>query len=53
MVFFSTPVSATPGMVIGSTGAPGFTSANHFSTIVRALAVSMSPAITRLALPGA
>jgi hypothetical protein len=53
MVFFWTPVSITPGIVIGVTGVPGFTSLNHFSTSALVLAGSMSPATTRLALPGA
>ena len=52
MVFFCTPVSATPGTVIGSVCAPAFTSPNHFSVSLRAAALSMSPATTRLAFDG-
>ena len=52
MVFFFTPSRTTVGAVSGGTGLPAGTSPNHFSTSFRVAAMSMSPAITRLALPG-
>jgi len=52
IVFLVTPLSAAPGIVIGSGAGPGLTSLNHFSIDRRAAAESMSPATTRLALAG-
>ena len=46
-------LAGATGIVGGSGGGPAFTSPNHFSTSRRVFAVSISPAITRLALAGA
>ena len=52
MVFFLTPSRTGVGTDNGGTGLPAGTSLNHFSTSLRVAAMSMSPAMTRLAFYG-